>query len=124
MTTTSNVAKATAAYQGFMTGNMEPLFAQLHADVTWNHHSNSETSFPGTYKGQQGVMEYFGHMAEIEMEKFELKLITEKETYIFVVLETMRTIKASGKREGGQEVHMLQYEDDRLLQMDVYQPLV
>lgn len=123
MTATRNLTHAAAAYEGFSTGNMDPLFSQLHPNIIWTHHDHEDVPLTGVYKGQQGVMEYFGHMPEIELEKFEVIDMIEKDNRIVVIIDSMRTIKATGKKNSGQAVHVLKYEGGQLIAMDTYSPM-
>ncbi|MDW3652206.1 MAG: nuclear transport factor 2 family protein [Bacteroidia bacterium] len=123
MTASSNLLSTQAAYQGFAEGNLEPIFSILDEQTIWNSHSSEDSPMKGIYKGPQGVQEYFGNLPKIELERFELVSLAEKDHVVFVLLDTKRRIKSSGKTTEGYSTHVLQFEEGKLKRMDLYEPL-
>ena len=123
MTTSSNLLSTQAAYKGFSEGNLEPIFSMLDEQTIWQSHSSEDSPMKGIFKGPQGVQEYFGNLPKIELEKFELVSMAEKDNIVFVLLDTRRTIKSSGKSTEGFGTHVLQFENGKLKRMDMYEPM-
>ena len=118
----SPLTLAKAAYDGFSNGNMNPLFEMLSDQVVWTNHSPASYSpFRGVHHGIEGVKEYFSHMPEINQERFEIKAMAEQNDYVMVTIDRKATYKSSGNLHEGQIVHVLRFEKDRLISMDIYE---
>lgn len=123
MSASSNLLRTQAAYKGFSEGNLEPIFSMLDEHTIWQSHSSDDSPMKGIFKGPQGVQEYFGNLPRIELEKFDLVSMAEKDNVVFVLLDTKRTIKSSGRTTEGYGTHVLQFEEGKLKRMDLYEPM-
>ncbi|MEL6251563.1 MAG: nuclear transport factor 2 family protein [Bacteroidota bacterium] len=123
MTASNNLLSTKAAYQGFSEGNLEPIFSMLHEQTVWHSHNTDDSPFKGIFKGQKGVQEYFGNMHDLDIERFDLVSMAEKDNIVFVLLDSKRTIKSLGKTTEGLVTHVLQFEDGKLKRMDLYEPM-
>ena len=113
---------AKAAYHGFFKGDMGPLFTILADDIIWTNHSPASYSpFRGIHRGIMGVEKYFSHMGEIDQQQFEIKAMAEENGYVMVTINRKALYKAEGKFHEGQIVHVLRFENDKLVQMDIYE---
>ena len=124
MTSTTNLTQLTAAaYKGFSEGNLEPLLAMLHPEVKYVYHNEGNSPLAGEYLGVSGVSEFFGHLPNVDMEKFEVTGMREKDNKVVVLVDIKITPHATSLTREGQEVHVLDFDGDKLMKMDLYPPV-
>lgn len=122
MPSSSPLALAKAAYQGFAEGDMQPLLSILAVDVIWNNHSSKSYSpFAGSHHGVEGVKAYFSLMPAINQERFDIIAIAENNGYVMATIDRKATYLSVGKTHEGQIVHILRFEGGKLQQMDIYE---
>ncbi len=113
---------ARAAYRGFAEGDMRPLFSILDENIVWTNHSTSSYSpFAGIHVGVSGVKAYFSNMPEINQERFDIKAMAEANGYVMATIDRKAYYKAAGKLHEGQIVHVLQFQGEKLVRMDIYE---
>lgn len=123
MTSTINLAETTqAVYDGFIAGNLEPIFALVGETSTWKYHADSHSPFTGVYTGMEELQGFFGKLALIDMEKFEVQSIMQNGETFVILIDVKQTIKATSEVREGQEVHVLTYEGDKVKEMNIYFP--
>ena len=112
-------------YQEFNNGNLEPLFELIHPEkVTYIYHGEADNPFTGTYKKMEGVMHFFSHLSEVEIERFDaISFINQGDKYL-VMNDVKINFNETGKILEGKETHVLRFEDDILVEMNLYPPTV
>jgi ketosteroid isomerase-like protein len=58
-----NETKVRSAYDAASTGDLAPMLDLLHDDIQWQ--VAGESPLAGDYRGKQGILEFFGAMAEL-----------------------------------------------------------
>lgn len=122
MAQSNHLQKTQNIYNAFKQGNMEPLFQSIAENVLWTNHSGSESPFTGAYFGPDGVKQYLGHMEQVNLEKFDIKTMMEHEGIIVVLIDVRRILLADSTIKDGQFVHILRFENDKIVKMDIYEP--
>ena len=110
-------------YKEFNNGNLEPLIALLHPEkVTYIYHGEADNPFTGTFKKLDGVLQFFGHLSEAEIEKFDVtSMLNQGDKFVIENDIKIKFIK-TGKVLEGKETHELRFEEDRLVEMNLYPP--
>lgn len=119
--TTSNLSLAQEAYMNFGRGDIPAVFAMMADDIVWNSHSHPASPFHGVFKGKGDMQQYFGNMAEVEIQKFDITNLVEAGEKVVALIDVHRVTKATGDVTSGQFVHVLQFADRKLARVDVYE---
>jgi len=122
MTQTDHLQKTQNIYNAFKQGNLEPLYQNLADNVLWTNHSGPESPLTGAYFGPDGVKQYLGHMEQVNLERFDIKTMMEQEGVVVVLIDVRRIVLADGHTKEGQFVHVIQFENDKIVKMDIYEP--
>jgi ketosteroid isomerase-like protein len=117
----SNLGLTQKIYQGFATGNMQPLFESITDNTLWNSHSHPTSPFHGVHKGAKEIEKYFSNMGKVELHKFDLLSMVESGNKVIILFDVERTIKENGIKNTGQFVHILEFQDDKIIQADIYE---
>jgi ketosteroid isomerase-like protein len=68
----TNVAVVQQAYEAFGRGDIPAVLDSLTDDVEWTMQGPSVIPFSGTFRGREGIAEFFGLLGDtIEFEQFE-----------------------------------------------------
>ena len=68
----TNVAVVQQAYEAFIHGDIPAVLESLTEDVEWTMQGPSVIPFAGTFRGREGIAEFFTLLDEtIEFEQFE-----------------------------------------------------
>lgn len=101
-----------AAYDGFVKGDMEPLMSLLADDVEWTAHLRSEDPISGTFRGPEGVKEYFGAMqANLEIRNFEVAQLIAEGDFVVALIKLSNKNNATGEEFEGKAVHILRFNE-------------
>ena len=121
METQTYLSQVQEIYAGFGKGDLAPLFGTAAEDIVWNSHSHPSSPFHGVWRGVGALQEYFGHMAEIRLEKFDIHTMMEANNHVVALIDVRRITTATGDITEGQFVHVLKFEGDKLTQVDIYE---
>jgi ketosteroid isomerase-like protein len=120
MAVEENRAAAKAAYEGFMSGDLEPLFSTLADNVEWDNYGGPDDPLNGRYSGPDGVKEYFEKLQqELETTKFELTKLLADGDHVVALIDVAETVKETGAELPGKEVHVLAYSDGKLARWEL-----
>jgi ketosteroid isomerase-like protein len=108
-------------YAGFGQGDLSPLLGAAAEDIVWSSHSHPSSPFHGVWRGAEALPEYFGNMAEIQLEKFDIHTMMEANNRVVALIDVRRITTATGDITEGQFVHVLKFEGDKLTQVDIYE---
>ena len=123
LTKSKNIQATEEAYLGFTQGNLEPLFKMTHPQkASWNYFGDSDVPFTGTFKGMEGVHEFFSHMPKVTIERFDIKSYEEKGDVIEVINDVRIVVNETGKVVEGLEKHILRFEGDKIVEQNIYPP--
>ena len=80
----TNVAVVQQAYKDFVRGDISAVLDSLTEDVEWTMQGPSVIPFAGTFRGREGIEEFFSLLDEtIEFEQFEpRKFIGQGDTVV------------------------------------------
>lgn len=119
-----NRATAKAAYEGFMSGDMEPLFSTLADNVEWDNYGGPDDPLNGSYSGPDGVKEYFEkYQQEVEIKKFELNELLADGDHVVALIDGAGTVKETGTELAGKVVHVLAYSDGKLVRWELFRQI-
>ncbi len=121
MNSQSNLSIAQEIYAGFGKGDLKPLFDSAAEDIVWSSHSHPSSPFHGVWRGAEALQEYFGNMALIRIEKFDIHTMVEANDRVVALIDVRRIITATGEVTEGQFVHVLKFENNKLARVDIYE---
>jgi ketosteroid isomerase-like protein len=109
------------AYNGFMEGNLSPLFEILSPDVVWACSADPTSAFHGIFEGVAGVQRYFESTAHVKLEKFDLRTMMAKDNFVVALVDVRHTGHEGGLVTDGQSVHVLEFEGDKVVRYCLYE---
>jgi ketosteroid isomerase-like protein len=119
VTQTTHLARIQAAYDGFMQGDLEPMFEILTEDVLWNVHSHPDVPFHGVWHGHIGVKESLIRVEAVDMQRFDVDSIGFVGDRVVVLLQ-VRFVTRNGLTVEGPFVHILTFEGDKISRVDLF----
>ena len=114
MSDQTNVAVLQQGYEAFGRGDIPAVLELLTEDVEWTMQGPSVISFAGTFRGREGIEEFFSLLDEtVEFEQFEpRKFIGQGNT---VVLGYERAVnKQTGRGFEDQWAHIYTLRDGKI----------
>ena len=115
------VQLAKALHEGFARRDFTPLFEVLDESVVWCNHGHPGTPFHGVWRGKQGVRAQLALLDEVDVQRFEPRTYLQADNKVVVLLDVRRLIKITGRLVEGPFVHVLEFRNDKLLRVDVYE---
>ena len=113
MGTTENTATLVAAYEAFGRGDIPAIIAMNSTDTVWEIHSGPGSPLDGTFKGHDGLGEFFGLVGTVmEFAKFEMAPVAADGNMVIAMGEQEYTVKATGKTVTGPLVHVNTFDSD------------
>src|SRR5438270_8720930 len=103
----TNVAVVQQAYEDFVRGDIPAVLEALTEDVQWTMQGPSVIPFAGTFRGREGIAQFFSLLFEtLEFEQFEpRKFIGQGDTVVVVGYER-DVVKQTGRGFEGQWAHI------------------
>ena len=98
MSDQTNVAVLQQGYEAFGRGDIPAVLELLTEDVEWTMQGPSVISFAGTFRGREGIEEFFSLLDEtVEFEQFEpRKFIGQGDTVVVLGRPVCLSIIGSG----------------------------
>lgn len=96
--TKNNVETIQQAFADFGSGNIQGILDVCTNDVVWTGAENPTVPFAGTFKGKEGVMNFFSKLAEnVEFSSFEPKEFFNDKNAVIVLGHETGKVKSTGK---------------------------
>ncbi len=109
----SNVATVRSMYEAFGRGDIPFIIDQLADDVKWEDGASDHGIpwlTPGV--GKVHVASFFGEVAGFEFERFDIEAVMGDGNIVVAVLQVDMTVKATGGRFAGLEIHVWRFGTD------------
>jgi ketosteroid isomerase-like protein len=107
------------AYEGFATGNMEPVTAAFDENIVW--HSPGRSAISGDFEGRDAVMAFFGKVVELSGGTFVLSVhdvLANDEHGAGLIHATAKRGDASWE---GNIVHVIHFTGGRVTEVWVHE---
>lgn len=117
----SHIKMVSDIYEEFVKGNMERLYEHIDENITWTNHGCVKP-FAGKYNGPEGVMRYLSYLDTVDLEIFNVESITENREDVFIMIRIRRIEKKTGKKTEGKALHIMKFDHDMIIEMDIYEP--
>ena len=105
----------------FMEGDVSSLFEILSPDVVWANSTHPTSAFHGIFKGVAGVQKYFESIAQVELEKFDLRTMMAKDNFVVFLVDVRHAGHEGGLVTDGQSVHVIEFEGDKIIRYYLYE---
>lgn len=117
----ANVAALKQLYAAFGKGDVQAI-AQLMSDqVEWVHPGPAVIPFAGTFKGHQGVQQFFQIAGErIEVQEQKLFSFVEQGDCVAVLGYEHMKVKATGREYRSNWVHLYTLQDARVVRFEEF----
>ncbi len=112
----TNVAVVQQAYEAFIRGDIPAVLESLTEDVEWTMQGPSVIPFAGTFRGREGIAEFFSLLDEtLEFEQFEpRKFIGQGDTVVVLGYER-DVVKKTGRRFEEAWAHIYTLRDGKIV---------
>jgi uncharacterized protein len=115
MSEQTNVAVVQQAYEDFGRGDIPAVLEALTDDVEWTMQGPSVIPFAGTFRGREGIAEFFSLLGEtLEFEQFEpRKFVAQGDTVVVLGYER-DIVKQTGRGFEEQWAHIYTLRDGKI----------
>jgi ketosteroid isomerase-like protein len=94
----TNVAVVQEAYEAFIRGDIPAVLGSLAEDVEWTLQGPSVIPFAGTFRGPEGIAEFFTLLDEtLEFEQFEPRKFVAQGDTVVVLGHERSVVKQTGR---------------------------
>jgi uncharacterized protein len=113
--TKSNVQLVQQAFADFGSGNIQGILDACTDDIVWSGPDNPGVPFAGTFKGKDGVMNFFSTLAEnVDYAAFEPKEFFSEKNTVVVLGHHTGTVKKTGKTYDHDWCMVFRMQDEKL----------
>ena len=96
--TKNNVQTIQEAFENFLQGNIAAVIESCTDDVEWGSYDNPEVPYGGTFKGKQGVLDFFTNLgSNVNYSVFEPRQFFPQGDDVVVLGRHEGTVKSTGK---------------------------
>ena len=111
----TNVAVVQQAYEAFGRGDIPAVLEFLTDDVEWTTQGPSVIPFAGTFRGREGVEEFFTLLDEtLEFEQFEPRKFIGQDDTVVVLGYERDVVKQTGRGFEEQWAHVYTLRDGKI----------
>ena len=109
------------AYADFGSGNTQGILDICTDDVVWTGYENPGVPFASTFKGKEGVSEFFQQLAEnVDYSAFEPKEFFSDNNAVVVLGRHAGTVKKTGKSYDHDWCMVFRFRDEKLYHYFVF----
>ena len=113
--TKNNVQIVQQAFADFLSGNIQGILDECTDDIVWAASENPEVPYAGTFKGKEGVAEFFSTLAEnVNYSLFEPKEFFSNKDAVVVLGRHTGTVKKTGKTYDHDWCMVFRFRDEKL----------
>jgi ketosteroid isomerase-like protein len=111
-----------ALYAGFAAGDMAKILALIAPDVVWTYHAPvGLIPFAGTYKGREGVGDFFAADAKyVDVKGNDIKSFMKEGDQVAVFGEEHGMVRSNGKKFTATWVHVFTVRNGSITKFDEY----
>ncbi len=103
------------AYEAFGRGDIPAVLDLLTDDVEWTLQGPSVIPFAGTFRGREGIEEFYSLVGEtLEFEQFEPREFVGQGDMVVVVGYERSVVKQTGRRFEQEWAHVYTLRDDKI----------
>ncbi len=103
------------AYEAFGRGDIPAVLDLLTDDVEWTLQGPSVIPFAGTFRGREGIVEFYSLVGEtLEFEQFEPREFVAQGDVVVVVGYERSVVKQTGRRFEQEWAHVYTLRDDKI----------
>src|SRR5438067_949975 len=103
-------------YADFMQGNIPAMLESLSDDIEWVLPASAGVSFSGTFKGKDGVMNFFSNVADSnDMKEFGIDTYIADGDYVVALGHLSAETKPTGKTSTNKWAHVWQLKDGKVI---------
>ena len=115
MSDQTNVAVVQQAYEAFGRGDIPAFLEFLTGDVEWTTQGPSVIPFAGTFRGREGVEEFFTLLDEtLEFEQFEPRKFIGQDDTVVVLGYERDVVKQTGRGFEEEWAHVYTLRDGKI----------
>ena len=115
MSEQTNVSVVQQAYEAFGRGDIPAVLEALTDDVQWTLQGPSVIPFAGTFRGRQGIAEFFSVLDEtLEFEQFEPRGFVAQGDAVVVLGYERSVAKATGRSFEQEWAHVYTLRDGKI----------
>jgi Ketosteroid isomerase-related protein len=119
--TKNNVEVVQQAFADFGSGNVQSILNVCTDDVMWTGADNPDVPFAGTFKGKQGVKEFFTKIAEnVDFTSFEPKEFFKDGNVVIVLGHNTGKVKKTGKTFDNDWCFVFRFRDGKMYHYYAY----
>ena len=102
-------------YEAFGRGDIPAVLDLLTEDVEWTLQGPSVIPFAGTFRGREGIEEFYSLVGEtLEFEQFEPREFVAQGDMVVVVGYERSVVKQTGRRFEQEWAHVYTFRDDKI----------
>jgi ketosteroid isomerase-like protein len=102
-------------YEAFGRGDIPAVLDLLTEDVEWTLQGPSVIPFAGTFRGREGIVEFYSLVGEtLEFEQFEPREFVAQGDMVVVVGYERSVVKQTGRRFEQEWAHVYTLRDDKI----------
>ena len=119
--TRTNVETIQQAFADFAAGNIQGILDVCTNDVVWTGAENPTVPMAGTFKGKEGVMDFFSKLAEnVEFSSFEPKEFFSDKNAVIVLGTEATKVKKNGKAFQDNWCMIFRMRDGKMYHYEVF----
>jgi ketosteroid isomerase-like protein len=121
MSDQENVAAVQRMYCAFGSGDIPALLAELADDVDWSVAGSTNIPYAGSYRGHDGVMEFFHRLVDaIDIEQFEPREFIAQGAHVAVLGHEAGRAKPTGCRFENSWAQVFSFGGDKVVRFHEY----
>lgn len=110
-----HIEQVRAAYEAFLRGDVAGVLDKLTDDVIWETQGPAEIPYAGTFKGKDGVTQFFRILADVEEpQAFEPRRFFADGDMVVVLGRYAARVKANGAHAETEWVHTFTFRDGKV----------
>jgi ketosteroid isomerase-like protein len=102
-------------YAAFGAGDIPAILERLAPDVVFDPDADGTAPWLDRHEGRDGVAEFFGKVAGLEISAFEPRAFLEGSDQVAVVIHIEAVVKATGEALPTDELHLWTFGPDGLV---------
>jgi ketosteroid isomerase-like protein len=111
----TNVGVVQQAYEAFVREDISAVLESLTDDVEWTMQGPSVIPFSGTFRGREGIAEFFGLLDEtMEIEQFETRKFVGQGDTVVVLGYERDVVKQTGRGFEEEWAHVYTLRDGKI----------
>ena len=108
-------------FDAFARGDVGYIVARVSNDVDWQGDATAEIPYAGTYKGPQGVGQFFSRMADaVDVKSWEPKRVVVAGDGVLATGAWSASVKSTGRTFATEWAMVFGFHDDKISSFRVY----